>query len=47
MIDSPVDLHVLESNSSVKSMNCWTTYIGDLFIVVKVKTSLIFFCLSW
>ena len=31
MMDYFVDI-----NSSVKDVNCWTTYVGDLFIVVNV-----------
>ena len=36
VMDSPVNLDVCGLNSSIKDMNCWITYIGDLFIVVKV-----------
>ena len=32
-MDFPVDLSVI---SSVKDMNYWTIYTGDLFIVIKV-----------
>ena len=35
-MDFLVDVYVLRPNSSVKDMNCWIAYTGDLFIVVMV-----------
>ena len=35
-MNSTVDFDVYGPKSSVNDMKCWTTYTGDLFIVVKV-----------
>ena len=35
MIDTPTKLDPCGLNSSVKNVNCWITYTGNLFIVVK------------
>ena len=34
-MDSPINFDTSVTNNSIKDLNYWTTYIGDLFTLVK------------
>ena len=39
-MDSSVDQNQSKPNSLARGMNCWTTYVSDLLIVVKFSVQL-------